>query len=145
MDSAHQSPEKSRRNFLFKYFRWTLGLTSAALVYPLLRFSGYAVKPKPRHIVINKNIPVGSEYTDHEFILFVRENGPVAVSRKCTHLGCRVSYRKELQIIECPCHQSRFTPDGVRVSGPAENNLAVFPVKRMEDERGETTGYTVTL
>ena len=145
MASIHQSSEKSRREFLYKYLRWALGLTSGALVYPLLRFSGYAVKPKPRHIIINKKIPVGGEYTGNEFILLVREKGPVAVSRKCTHLGCRVNYRQELQVFECPCHQSRFTPAGVRVSGPAKNNLATFPVKCLKDDNGENTGYTVTL
>lgn len=130
---------------MFKYFRWTLAITSAALFYPLLRFSGYTVKPKPRYIAVHKKILVGSVYTDHDFILFMLNDGPIAVSRRCTHLGCRVNFRQELDVIECPCHQSRFSIMGTRLAGPAKQNLSTFPVKRLEDNNGETTGYIVTI
>lgn len=145
MASLRQSPEKTRRRFLLKYFRWTLAITSAALFYPLLRFSGYTVKPRPRHISVNKLIPAGSVYTDHDFILFMLDEGPLAVSRRCTHLGCRVNYRQEIDMIECPCHQSRFSVRGSRLAGPAQQDLSTFPVKLLEDDNGETTGYIVTI
>lgn len=140
-----QSPERSRRQFLLRYFRWTLAITSAALFFPLLRFSGHTVKPKPRQITVTKKLPVGSVYTDQDFILFMLDDGPVAVSRRCPHLGCRVHYRQELGLIECPCHQSRFTVAGARIAGPAQKDLVNFPVKQLEDNNGETTGYRVTI
>ncbi|GAB4342590.1 MAG: hypothetical protein Kow0089_17740 [Desulfobulbaceae bacterium] len=122
-----------------------LGLAGISLLYPLLRFAGFTVKPKPRYVVVKRTIPVGDAHTDHDFILFNLKEGPLAVSRRCTHLGCRVHYRPELEQIECPCHQSRFTPAGVRVSGPAQRNLTVFPVRELLDENGVVTGYEVTL
>lgn len=138
-------PKRSRRQFLLRYFRWTLTITAAALFLPLLRFSGFTVKPQPRHVTVNKKLPVGGVYTDQDFILFMLDEGPAAVSRRCPHLGCRVHYRQELGLIECPCHQSRFTIAGTRIAGPARQNLAVFPVKQLQDNNGETTGYRVTI
>lgn len=145
MASQKEQHGTSRRQFLRRTIRGILAVTTAALVFPLLRFTQFKVKPKPRYIVIRKTIPVGGSYTEHDFILFVTDQGPHAVSRRCTHLGCRVLYRKELELIECPCHQSRFTPDGVRIAGPAKDNLAVYQVRILKDDEGITNGYEVTI
>jgi len=135
----------SRRRFLAGMLKGVLAIAGAVLIHPLIRFSGYTVKPKPRHIVIHKPLPVGGLITERDFILFMLDSGPLAVSRICTHLGCRVNFRKELNLIECPCHQSQFTPTGIRVAGPAQRNLPTFPVKTLKDDQGMTTGYRVTL
>ena len=145
MGPSKQPTKRGRRQFLRKYFRWTLAITAAALFYPLLRFSLFTVKPQPRYITVNKKLASGSVYTDRDFILFILDDGPFAVSRTCTHLGCRVHYRQELELIECPCHQSRFTVRGTRIAGPAKLDLPTFPVKELEDDKGEVTGYIVSL
>lgn len=140
-----QQPEISRRKFLIRTFKGIMAVAAAAFAYPLVRFTRFTVKPKPRYIVVRKNIPPGGSYTEHDFILFVLDQGPIAVSRRCTHLGCRVNYRKELELIECPCHQSRFTSTGERVAGPAKDNLAAFPVRTLHDDTGNINGYEVTI
>ena len=144
---AHEpkQPSTSRRTFLTRLLKGSIAIAATALIYPLLRFSGFNVKPQPRYIVIRKNIPLGGSYTEHDFILFLLEDGPVAISRRCTHLGCRVHFRQELDIIECPCHQSRFTLGGERIAGPAEKNLATFPVRILHDDKGDVNGYEVTI
>ncbi|MGV9455830.1 FAD-dependent oxidoreductase [Streptomyces sp. NPDC003635] len=54
------------------------------------------------------------------------ENGQLrAVSARCTHLGCLVAFNRAEQAWECPCHGSRFAPDGEILQGPA-----VRPLKR---------------
>jgi glycine/D-amino acid oxidase-like deaminating enzyme/nitrite reductase/ring-hydroxylating ferredoxin subunit len=46
-----------------------------------------------------------------------------AVSARCTHLGCIVAFNSAEQAWECPCHGSRFAPDGQILQGPAVRPL----------------------
>jgi glycine/D-amino acid oxidase-like deaminating enzyme/nitrite reductase/ring-hydroxylating ferredoxin subunit len=48
---------------------------------------------------------------------------PHAVSARCTHLGCIVSYNDAEGSWDCPCHGSRFALDGGVLEGPAVRPL----------------------
>ena len=87
---------------------------------------------------------MGGFALEHEFILFVGKNGPWAVSRKCTHLGCRLNFQDKEGILLCPCHHSRFSKEGVRLSGPAQKNLPRFQVVTVRENK-DVKGYLVTL
>ena len=137
--------EITRRLFLSRQLKWLLALTSTTLVLPLLRFTGYTVKSPPEIVIVDKPLIPGRAVTGDKFILFLLKGKPVAVSRRCTHLGCKVNYRQDLDLIECPCHQSRFTTRGKRVAGPAEKDLPLFPVRILEDETGAPAGYEVRI
>lgn len=53
----------------------------------------------------------------------------MGVSPFCTHLRCVVHWNRAEQSWDCPCHGSRFRPDGSVIEGPA-----LEPLERLEEE-----------
>ena len=51
-----------------------------------------------------------------------------AVSARCTHLGCQVNWNSAERSWDCPCHGSRFAPDGRVLEGPAVHALERKPL-----------------
>ena len=78
------------------------------------------------------DIGVPSEYPpdsvtflpDRRLYVFNEADGFYAISSVCTHLGCNVKHGGPG--FECPCHGSRFDPNGAVVHGPAPKPLAWF-------------------
>ncbi len=71
--------------------------------------------------------------------IFSSDEGKVAVSRGsdgtlravsavCTHLGCDVAWNGAEKTWDCPCHGSRFSPEGQVINGPAVTDLPARPV-----------------
>jgi cytochrome b6-f complex iron-sulfur subunit len=67
----------------------------------------------------------------HRCAVVRRGEQTLALDLACPHLGCTVNATP--QGFACPCHGSRFTPDGQVVEGPA-----VRPMKRLvvEEDSG---------
>lgn len=118
----------SRRTYMFF-------LGSLAFIYPILQFAGFKIPKKPTYININKPVSSSGFMVTTGFILFDRNNKTWAISRKCTHLGCKLNYHEDTDILECPCHQSRFNVEtGAVVQGPAQKPLTFLPVEKRQDD-----------
>jgi glycine/D-amino acid oxidase-like deaminating enzyme/nitrite reductase/ring-hydroxylating ferredoxin subunit len=48
---------------------------------------------------------------------------PHALSPVCPHMGCDVRWNSAERSWDCPCHGSRFSPDGKLLNGPAASDL----------------------
>ncbi|MGB8698027.1 MAG: ubiquinol-cytochrome c reductase iron-sulfur subunit [Thermosynechococcaceae cyanobacterium] len=57
----------------------------------------------------------------------------IAVNSTCTHKGCAVDWKTGENTFVCPCHNSKFKPDGGVAQGPAEQPLTKFVVKAEGD------------
>lgn len=51
-----------------------------------------------------------------------------AFSASCTHLGCTVQYRKDIDRIWCACHNGHFDMNGHNVEGPPPTPLERYAV-----------------
>jgi glycine/D-amino acid oxidase-like deaminating enzyme len=85
---------------------------------------------RPPQAIASAHVPAGEArvvpdgigrkgvYRDHDGNLH-------AVSLRCTHLGCLLRFNAAEHTWDCPCHGSRFAPDGTVLEGPA-----VAPLER---------------
>jgi cytochrome b6-f complex iron-sulfur subunit len=62
------------------------------------------------------------------YLTRLEDGGFLALSRKCTHLGCTIPWIGEEKSFICPCHASMFDIRGAVVHSPASRALDHFPV-----------------
>jgi len=45
------------------------------------------------------------------------------VTKRCSHLGCKLEWNADENTWECPCHGSCFADDGTKLEGPAQTGI----------------------
>ena len=77
-------------------------------------------------------IPVGEavpmDLGTHKILVLRSNEGIIAFSRRCTDLGCLVSWNKEREQFVCPCHQGTFDKTGLNIAGPPPRPLDRFNI-----------------
>ena len=63
------------------------------------------------------------------YLARLEDGGFLALSRKCTHLGCTVGWDRDNGRFICPCHASSFDAAGNVLSPPAPRALDLYPVR----------------
>ena len=76
------------------------------------------------HQVIRLDIPAAIQHTDE---------GIIAISLVCTHLGCTAEEYESGEGFTCPCHGSRYSRRGNVMEGPATKNLPRYRIEAQED------------
>jgi len=66
------------------------------------------------------------------YISVLEDGGLLAISIKCTHLGCMVQANADGFL--CPCHASAFDKHGEVLSPPATRALDIFPISIQDGE-----------
>jgi len=62
------------------------------------------------------------------YLVRLEDGGLLALSCKCTHLGCTVPWVEKEKKFLCPCHASAFDITGNVISAPAPRALDIYPV-----------------
>ena len=62
------------------------------------------------------------------YLVRLTDGGFLAISSKCTHLGCTVPWSEKDSSFPCPCHASVFDMRGDVLSPPAPRALDLFAV-----------------
>lgn len=63
------------------------------------------------------------------YLARLEDGGFIALSLRCTHLGCSINWDENKKYFVCPCHSSSFSIDGDVLNPPAPKALDYFPVK----------------
>jgi cytochrome b6-f complex iron-sulfur subunit len=118
--------DMSRRDFLKMASAAILTASGLLGLGGLFRFLAARTEPLPPtdfDLGPASNYPPGSRTAlpDIPALLVHTQNGFSAISLVCTHLGCTVESKPEG--FSCPCHGSRFDPQGKVSRGPAEKPL----------------------
>ncbi|NET37157.1 MAG: Rieske (2Fe-2S) protein [Cyanothece sp. SIO1E1] len=58
----------------------------------------------------------------------------VALDATCPHARCTAEWEQDNAVFACPCHGSKFGPDGSVVAGPATEPLASFEAAKIEGD-----------
>jgi cytochrome b6-f complex iron-sulfur subunit len=130
--------EISRRGFLNKLWLALGFVASGEFLWMALSFT------RPKKESGSKNVagaivPAGSieSFASGSVTAFQRgafylvrldDGGFLALSCKCTHLGCTVPWVEKEKKFICPCHASTFDVKGNVISGPAGRPLDLFPI-----------------
>lgn len=127
----------SRRKFLQ---RMILAIFSIEIAYLLFDY----LKNKTTDNSTNSWMSIGSidnyEMGMHpiskgKFYLYkLADGGIMAISYKCSHLGCAININKDDNGFECPCHASHFNQYGEVKSPPATRPLDIFPIEIKNNE-----------
>ncbi|HWS00499.1 MAG TPA: Rieske (2Fe-2S) protein [Prolixibacteraceae bacterium] len=127
----------SRRDFVQSAWK-ILGFVAIAEVIVVV--TSYIFSPKQKKEAGDKKLleagPVDSfspnsvsAFMGGRFYLARQQDGGfIALSLRCTHLGCSISWEEDKNRFICPCHSSAFTISGEVLNPPAVRALDYYPV-----------------
>ncbi len=130
--------DPTRRSFLSKL--WIgLGFVAVAefITVAFAFLKSQKAKAREEDLATVVTAGVVDRFTPNSVTAFVRgrfylarlENGGfLALSRKCTHLGCTVPWLEKEMKFTCPCHASTFDIAGNVINSPAPRPLDTYSI-----------------
>ena len=138
MNETENAPKTSlsRRNFLDLAWKGLLAASGLLGLGGLTRYLAYKTEPSSP---IQFDLGPAQAYApgtrtpipDAQAILLRDQEGFLALSLVCPHLGCQVN--PEQSGFACPCHGSQFGDKGQLKRGPAASGLRELRLETSED------------
>lgn len=144
-----ENPSLSRRQLLNFLTGAVVATTATAALYPVAKFLQPPQEGGEGGKIVAKDVlgnpipasqilaePVGTRalvagLAGEPTYLTVQEDGslhPWGIVDNCTHLGCTFPWNAIAQQFQCPCHGSRYSPEGEVIRGPANRPLKLVAV-----------------
>jgi len=127
----------TRRDFFKLAWKW-LGIIAAVEItgmFTAFMFSGKSKNnSNPKQLleagpVDSFAVNTVSAFMGGRFYLARQQDGGfIALSLRCTHLGCSVAWEEDKKRFICPCHSSAFDISGEVLNPPAARALDYYPV-----------------
>ncbi len=129
---------ESRRLFLQKLWKGLgvlVSLEFVAVIFGFL-FSGKSSENefKPKQLIEAGNVDSFNPGTVTPFrggrfyLARLADGGFMALSIRCTHLGCSINWEDDKKRFACPCHASAFLINGEVQNPPAPKALDYYPI-----------------
>ncbi len=130
--AALKAKARDRRNFLAGTLNFTLGMTITTLgvqrfMFPRMLFEPQSAFVAGRPDEFLPNNPIF--FKDFRTWIIRLGNRIIALSGRCTHLGCTPAWLTSDGKFKCPCHGSGFRITGVNFEGPAPRALERFKIE----------------
>jgi cytochrome b6-f complex iron-sulfur subunit len=137
MSEGNEKETQTRREFLGTAWKWLGGLAAAEFAVVLGAYlwprkgtggpeAGRVVEAGPVAEFTPSSVtpfPQGRFY-----LVRLADGGFLALSSKCSHLGCTVPWNEQTKTFPCPCHASVFEMDGEVRNPPAPRPLDLHPI-----------------
>jgi cytochrome b6-f complex iron-sulfur subunit len=125
------------RRFINYLLGTSIGALLVSIFYPIIRYIIPPAIPESSQLTVVAAKTTELKPNSGKVFQFGTEPGIVietpagevrAFSAVCTHLGCTVQYRPDLQQIWCACHNGHYDLNGKNVSGPPPRPLERYTV-----------------
>jgi cytochrome b6-f complex iron-sulfur subunit len=139
LSRRESDPQMAGRRRFFSWLWAGLGLAAAAELAWVVASFLKGRRPAPAEGNHDRLVEVGAvaDFLPGTVTAFPRgrfylarlaDGGILALSHRCTHLGCAVPWNAKTGRFECPCHSSIFDIRGEVVRSPAQRALDIYPV-----------------
>ncbi len=138
-----RSESVKRRSFIDSLLFGGVAALFFATVYPIIRFViPQKTKDSSERMVraakvdeLQPNSGKIFKFGNSPAILIKTPRGELkAFTAVCTHLGCTVQYRVNLEHIWCACHNGHFDLNGMNIAGPPPRPLEEYDVAVKGDD-----------
>jgi cytochrome b6-f complex iron-sulfur subunit len=131
--------QQPRRGFLLKLWVFLGSIALAEVVWlvvsflrprkPRARTGDFGTVIEAGPVEVFKPDSVTAFPRGHFYLACLADGGFLAISRRCTHLGCTVPWYADQKRFVCPCHASVFDIRGDVIHSPAPRALDIFEIQ----------------